>query len=51
MSSNMRERNQLVCEIRTKSQARPLEPFHDPDVSDILVNTHKQVYRAFWSSK
>ena len=40
------ERNQIVSEVLDEVFGLgPLEPLlHDPTVSDILVNTHKQVY-------
>src|SRR5215831_19890497 len=41
-----RERAQLEDEVLNETFGLgPIEPYlHDPDVSDILVNTHKQVY-------
>jgi pilus assembly protein CpaF len=41
-----RERTQLEDEVLNETFGLgPIEPYlHDPDVSDILVNTHKQVY-------
>ncbi|MFZ2196563.1 MAG: CpaF family protein [Thermodesulfovibrionales bacterium] len=43
---NLRERERLVMEIKDEVLGLgPLEPLlQDPDVSDILVNTHRQVY-------
>ena len=41
-----RERTQLGDEVLNETFGLgPIEPYlHDPDVSDILVNTHSQVY-------
>jgi len=43
---NLRERERLIMEIQDEVLGLgPLEPLlQDPDVSDILVNTHRQVY-------
>jgi pilus assembly protein CpaF len=43
---NFREREQLVKEVQDEVLGLgPLEPFlQDPTISDILVNTHKQIY-------
>ena len=43
---NLRERERLIMEIQDEVLGLgPLEPLlQDPDVSDILVNTYKQVY-------
>jgi pilus assembly protein CpaF len=43
---NLRERERLIREVQDEVLGLgPLEPFlQDPTISDILVNTHKQVY-------
>jgi pilus assembly protein CpaF len=43
---NLREKEQLIKEVQDEVLGLgPLEPFlHDPTISDVLVNTHKQLY-------
>jgi len=43
---NLRERDRLVCEIQDEVLGLgPLEPLlQDPTISDVLVNTYRQVY-------
>jgi pilus assembly protein CpaF len=43
---NSRERDQLIKEVQDEVLGLgPLEPFlQDPTISDVLVNTHKQIY-------
>jgi pilus assembly protein CpaF len=43
---NLRERERLIREVQDEVLGLgPLEPFlQDPTISDILVNTHKQIY-------